>query len=549
MVKLHVSRLWPKLYDSEAEAHKSGRPGAIRYFAVTNHDRFLGALGEIADQKRKRLSRESPRLEACVGRINEVCSNNGDYPDPRLEIEGVGHCKDAGYVDILQVPILEPRLLKDTAFERESRQPIVIFRCYEPWVRGNELKKYRNEAWTSSDNLQWVHTLSTESLETIYHAECSKDRGAPALIELPDLMVEAMDGSDLVLARKFLEKKELRKSLKTARDAVQDACLTWGEIYTELSSPGEKFEVPRKVFYLDRLKEKGIITVTDYAQADAYVCAGDAAIHGNPLDYSEINAILLLHWLGEFLGRTIGHHQTIKEVVNGTLFSDEYKMTLDERSFIARLAIFDQAQFLAREEAKHFSHQNWVYMSGRDDYNRDDVMQAAVKIVKTAEERGVRFNKSDEMFVTVVNFWNKVLEGRRPGDEFTAQDSIRAAKFASFLLDESREIDYSHLIKRPLDSANRNLHLVVGTKALRRRKNKDYDFADLEKELKSEVRVVREVSQEYFPTREGVSIKTLVEKLGCAVEVARDVLGKVKGDVVDAVLRITGYKKKEDQES
>jgi len=543
MVKVHVNRLWPKLYDSEREANLAGNPKDIRYFAVTNAERFLEALDETVEIKRRRLNRESSYLETCIRGIRDVCLNECDYSDPHLEIEGVGYCNDAGYVDMLQVPIIEPRLLNDTAFKRSGRQPIVVFRCCEPWIRANELKKYGNEAWASSDKLQWKHTISAIDLDTIYHAERSRDKGDPALIELPDLLVEAMDGSDLVLARKFLEKNELRKSLKTARDAVADACLTWGEIYAELKSPGEKFEVPKKDFYLDVLKESGIITRTDYAQADAYVCAGDCAIHGGPLDYSDINAVLLLHWLEEFLGRTIGHHQTLKEVVNGTSFSDEYKMTLDERSFIARLAIFDQAQFLARKQASHFAHLNWVYMSESDDLNKDDVMQAAVRIIKAAEERGVRFNKSDKEFVTVVNFWNNILQGKRREDEFTAQDSIRAAKFASHLLDESREIDYSHLIKRPLDRANRNLHLVRGTQALRRRKNKDYDFTGLEKTLRREVEIVRKVSQEYFPTGEGISIKTIVEKLGCGIGIARDALRRFKGDIVDAILSITGYKK------
>ena len=459
MEKVLALRLEERLYEAECEANSKGRD--MVYYIVTNPKRFLQDFLEIIGRKYL-LTEERKSLDQTTKMVIDALTREEANKITRTEKLAKG-----GLVELIEIPIVDYRFTIKTPFESQET-PIVIFRV------SKEGEEQRPE-----------ETVTTADLE--YICQNSKAARPPALKKVKNLFIDAINGTDLTAVRKLIDRKEVNLSLKRLREASEYTISTW--IKTQLLMQGREFKEPEGRTYISYAKDEGIISRSDFAQAQACMYVGNAAIHHDFLAYTKLNAVLFLHWLADFTSRTIGFHRLPKSRVNGTSFSDTYIPILDEDEYRLRRAIFDQLQFLrAGEQSSQiiFTEKGQIY--------KEEVMGSAIRILKNLEQV-IKFEKGEAAFMQVINFWNNEIKNK---NEFTPQDAIRAAMFAHSIFYHSKNIDQHLDPFLGLDDFDPNLILAIRKKGMH---TKRFDYPGLKKyelQLQKELEIVARVSNQYF---------------------------------------------------
>lgn len=479
MGRISVYNLEKQLYEAEVKAAiGQGEEREILYYVVTNCQRFEEGLARILEDK-KQTAGAKRILEKREKKVKEALNRKED--NKKARIEQIGFDNRGGLIDIIEVPIIVPRFNEKTPFQ-EQQTPIILFRAYH--------KKGKPQ--------EWEKTITGTDIEYIYQSRCSSPDGSPALTKLKDHFIEAREGSDLTTVKKLLDRKEVNLSLRRLREAAEYAIVTW--IKTQLASQGKNFEEPEGRNYVDYAKEEGLMSRSDISQAKAFMYAGNAAVHHDVLAYHKLDAILFLHWLTDFIGRTLGFHRMPKSRENGTSFSDAYEYTTNKPIYRIMRAINDQLQFLKRGEIELPYERDVVYMENGERLKKEDVMMSSIKIVAKLGETSVRFHKGDIEFSKFINFCRNELRGGRP-ESLTPKDAIRAAMFAYSAFYKSKEIDTSHLGSGLLaDELDVNFLLAVKRKGMTQLRYDLYKFRErLEPELQPQLELVSRVAHEYFP--------------------------------------------------
>jgi hypothetical protein len=533
--RLHRSECWAasenlgRLRDGEDRKTPPKPPVKITYYVVTNPRAFEDHFLELIMQKQAsieetenpgRKAAETPKLQRRLKDVSEALKRSGSY---QTRIENIGACWDSRLVDLIEIPVIDSMMTDGTHFAGQTA-PILVFRVYDKEVMSHE----EGGGVPAIKNQGWAEAVTGADLEYLTRRGAYVKEGPPALMRLDNLLIEALEGTDMTAAEKSLRNREVNKCLKSVRNVAENVILTWCEMQARIK--GGEFKVPKGVWYLDYAKEHGLLSESDFSQAHSYIFSGNAAIHYNFMAYTTLNAILALDWLKDFVDRTLGWHRMPKSRENGTCFSDAYEHTTGEVEYATRRAILDQHQAQKRKEAENKWYKKKIELKRgvpkvenieinaelgaiireqkKDFLLKDDVMEAAITVVQKVEDEVVHksgakgreevFNKSDVLFIDAVRFWRNERQAGRP-DSYTSRDAIRAAMFAYSLFYLSKESEADKLGERtPFDDLDTNWLIAVKKKGMTHTRLRKYQFKELEAGLAHELAVVTKVAVDYF---------------------------------------------------
>lgn len=488
MGRVAVRQLENESYRLEAGCYPWGE--FVRYYLVTNTDRFKTRLEEHLNSRKMILTDSTDPLKGellrkLTIRKSEIAKAfERTEEKPYVRIERVGLNPKRGLVDLIEIPVIDRDYNIRTAFEGQ-KTPMILFRVSYP-------KKDEQ-----IDKPTWIGELTAVDLE--YLTMLGQATKPTELTPMQNVFSEALDGSDLTMIKKLLIKRETNLSLRRLREAAEYTLSTLIKEHC-LKTGGKVEDSLGRRSYAIQANELKLLSSSDFAQACAFMYAGNAAVHHDFLKYSRKNAILFFDWLRDFTQRTIGLHMIPKSRENGTTFSDSYELTTDSEKYRLRRALFDQLHALSLIEKEKPSYRDFLHL--KDEAERlpkEIVMASAIKILRTIQTiKEIRFNEADLPVLEVFNFWERSV--RNQTYDFTARDAARAAFFSGETFLVSKEIDMERLVSQTTrDTNDINQQQWVRKKGMTISRYKKYGFDKFKQQLDSDLVLVTKVIDSYFP--------------------------------------------------
>jgi len=405
MAKLLVTDLVSRLLDDELSAENQ----EITYYAVTDPNLFLAGLDKLCELK------GDPQLtQPLKGRFESLKKVFDSTRAPSTFY--IGNNYQNGRVEVISFPVIEARYLGGTVFAGSKR--LVILRSDRRIFPGSheEAKK----------------TVTGADLETL-------TINGSGLYKIKDLLVESYGGTDLLAVENLILKNEVDLPLQRLRNCYEYAMGAWIKLSFKLN--GMRLKDTKRP-YKDVARAFGILSESDFRQAEALVFAGNAAVHHDFTIYSGLHAALFLHWLSDFVDRTIGFHRLPKSRVNEDLRGDIYRFITDDTDFKIRRALLDSLQAhknLEQNDPAIFDNLPSKETTIRKEY----IMEAAAYVMEVLGTK-TQLEKGEQRYAEALNYWFKEL--RNGGtNSFTARDAVRAAVFAYNLFRFSKPTDVSRL--------------------------------------------------------------------------------------------------------
>ena len=469
--------------------------------------------GIILSQKRRKktgtgIAHIEKRKAALKRRRKAIFQALYRKPSERKDaIPGTESLFKRGLVSLIEIPIFDQRLTQATPLDGQST-PIVVFSVED------------REKMKGVMSWEWQSSLTKQDLEYLCQTgKVSPNLGKPSLVRLDNLFVEAIDGTGISAAKRYLGNRETSLALIRLRDVAEHTIKTWVDMNAVLQGQHHQDDKDKKgsQSYLDRAKKAGLISRSDYAQSKAFMFVGNAAVHQSDLAYHRLSAILFTHWLDDLVGRTIGHHRMRKSRENGTSFSDNYEYTTEAEEYDARMAIFDSFQHLKRESAKIPAQKDIAHLEDGDVY-KENLMGSAIRVLDRFGEICTNLNAGERALLNVVNFWKKELKKPRREMDFTAQDAIRAAMLAYSQWFESKDIDTERLedSRTVFGTIDSNRTVAVKKKAMTTRRYERYNLENTQSpnqpEFEEDLRTVVRTANQYFPNYMSPAVKQEIAK-------------------------------------
>jgi hypothetical protein len=495
-----VRQFTNQFFREECEGHTEEGREPPTYYVITNAPKFRADLHWLVGKKQDTIKQQESS-NTIASRLTRILRQRMQFISTALErkpgkrrrvrVERVGTSNLDGIVDLIEIPIDDTQFNKGSALEDQKGQ-IILFRC-------SDQQAIRDQPWPEN--------ITQTDLALIHKMGYSSHFKESSLTALRDLFIDAREGTDLTAASKLLQRRETNLGLRLLRDASDYTLDSWVNMKLALQGedPRKSSDKEGKQSYLDFAKDNELISKSDYAQAKAYMFCGNAAVHHNFLAYHRLSAVLFLHWMTDFVDRTIGFHRMPKSRENGTSFSERYEFSTKPQEYELRRAVFDQLRCMTWHERGLDSQTNRVYV-GQDRFPKADIMKRAIKIVdkikgRTArvggKERSVRFNRGEEQFLSVMNFWAKEI--RRDTYGFSALDAVRAAMFAHSEFYDSKDMDPPGSLPTTFHETDPNWRVAVHKKGMgpsAGRYNR-YKFGELEPELKGDLRTCGRIAKQY----------------------------------------------------
>lgn len=413
MGRLLARDLEESLYEDEIAARNVGK--TVSYYAVTDPDAFLRGINTLFEFKGHSLHSLPGPLKGRRADL-EIAFTGGSKKRGRLTYYAIGKNHIEGSVDVVSIPVFNPEFLKATPFENQDR--LVFLRSYSH-ILSRSFEETRS-------------TITGTDLNSLL----SNGFG---LYRVEDLFTDARGGTDFHPVEELILLRENDLALQRLRCCYEYAMLKWIEVNLALRGSEEKITKP----YKDHARSLGIISESDFRQAEALGFAGNAATHHSFMTYSGLQAALFLHWLRDFTGRTIGHHRLAKSKANGDALGNPYQFVRDDFEFGVRGAILDTINTLKIVEEKFPGSFDYISVEGRK-VGKESILASAVYVLDQIRSRRVCFEEGEQMCLNFVNYCAKELRGKR-SENFSVQDAMRAGVFVHNLFYRSKESNKSRL--------------------------------------------------------------------------------------------------------
>lgn len=473
------------LYQDECRANLDGEPDKIRYHVVTNSSLFKEDFLALIEEKKKiEGEKQKANTEQCKEAVLRALESTNDI----VTRDSLTTRTDEE-VELFKIPIADNRLVQYTPFEVRP-SPILIFRTSpgETRERGD---------WSK---------LSASDLEHLTDKGRRVQQETNSITPLTNLYVEAIDGNELTNAREMLlpNRNESILALQSLRITLEQALRRHAEFY--FLKQGRQPEHPEKRRgYLGFAKSLGIISRADALQAEFVMDLANSAIHGEYLDIQGLTAKIALHWVSEFVGKTIGYHWLSKFRAHGTIFSPEFFFTIDQDEHRLRRAIHDQLQAATEYRLKGLRAKDFVYvekLAGKiDRYTKEEVMGCCKAVSEKLEQLVTTFTRPERKFLDLIRIFTHATEEDPVSKEqvpiYTAQDAIRTCMFLYGIVRNSREIEVANLENNTTeyDRLDNQMTLAIRRRGTGNRRADKYDFKNTLAGLEQELYFISEIAR------------------------------------------------------
>jgi hypothetical protein len=468
--KTSVRDLRDAMYHAEVQGISDGDKPL--YHIVLDNDRFLQGLGEVIAPKKKHAPRAG-KLDRARDKIVEAIARREKPGKKRVRLSRI---RKAAYIDMTEVPVVDPTMAQGTVFQGQET-PIIVFRSFP------------------GKDMNWQESITRLDLEFITQTHPrTQDSPYPALMPLENMFIEAMDCSPLNRVARALDEKETGQALKEFRSTTEFVLDYLIQYHTTQGNPMRHRAGP----LVERARKEGLLSESDYRQAKAFLFMGNSAVHHEFLSYNRAGAVIAYHWLKDLVDRTMGLHRLPKTRANGTSFATRFEISTEGFEYKVRRAVFDQLQALRGEELASGFGATRIYLPDNNNPSKEEIMEAATKITIAIAPK-ITPNRGEQVLLKVMDYWYDRLNQRKTND-FTPQDSMRAALFAYNLFYISKDIDPGRLEeKTPGDRLDQTLNMVTRRKGMTQRRYDQHKLHVTEKRLLPQLALVEEVALRYFP--------------------------------------------------